>query len=84
MAEEKLIGKVTHYYGQPGVAIIALADVLKVGQTVRFKGASDDFTQNISQMQFEHKDIIEGKKGQEVGVKADQKVHENDEVYLVE
>lgn len=80
----KPIGKVTHFYGKPGVAIIDLKDSLKVGQTVHFKGAHDDFTQVVNQIQFEHQDIQEGKKGQSVGIKVDQKVHENDEVFIEE
>ncbi len=83
MAEEKLIGKVTHYYGKLGVAIIELSDSLKVGETIHFKGAHDDFTQEVTDLQFEHQAIPEGKTGQQVGVKVDQKVHENDQVFVV-
>ena len=83
MAEEQLLGKVTHYYGKPGVAIIKQDAALKAGQTVHFKGASDDFTQEVSELQFEHQSIPEAKAGQEVGVKVSQKVHEHDQVFLV-
>lgn len=83
MAEEKLIGKVIHYYGKLGVAIIELSEPLKVGQTVHFKGAHDDFTQEVSELQYEHQAIPEGKAGQQVGLKVTQKVHENDQVFLV-
>ncbi len=84
MAEEKLIGKVAHYYGKAGVAIIELAGGLKLGQSLHFKGATDDFTQIVNQMQYEHRDISEGKKGQQVGIKVEQKAHENDQVFVVE
>ena len=83
MAEEKLIGKITHYYGKLEVAIIELAEALKVGQTVHFKGAHDDFTQEVKELQYEHAAIAEGKPGQQVGIKVDQKVHENDQVFVV-
>lgn len=84
MAEEKLIGKVTHYYGKAGVAIVDLLEPLHVGQSVHFKGTHDDFTQAVNQLQFEHTDIQSGKKGQSVGIKVDQKIHENVQVFLVE
>lgn len=81
MAEEKPIGKVTHYYGGIGVAIIKFNREIKVGETIHFKGPHTDFTQKIDSMQYDHKDIESAKKGQEVGIKAEQKVRESDEVY---
>ena len=84
MAEEKLVGKVSHFYGKAGVAILDLSAPLEVGQTIHFKGAKDDFTQTASQLQYEHQDIQAGKKGQQIGVKVEQKVHENDQVFVVE
>jgi putative protease len=81
MAEEKPIGKVTHYYGGIGVAIIKFNREIKVGETIHFKGPHTDFSQKIDSMQYDHKDIESAKKGQEVGIKAEQKVRESDEVY---
>ncbi len=83
MAEEKLVGKITHYYDKLGVAIIDLTAPLKLNQTVHIKGAHTDFTQPVSQLQFEHQDIPEGKAGQQVGIKVEQKIRENDEVFVV-
>jgi hypothetical protein len=82
MAEETLVGKISHYYNKLNVAIIDLAAPLNVGQTVHIKGAHDDFTQVIGEMQFELHSIESGKKGQSVGIKVSQKVHENDQVFL--
>lgn len=81
MSEEKPIGEVTHYYGGIGVAIVKFKKDFSVGETIRFKGAHVDFTQTVSSMQYDHKDIKTAKKGQEIGIKVDQKVHENDEVF---
>lgn len=83
MAEEKLVGKITHYYGKLGVAIIELADSLSVGQTVHIKGAHDDLTQEVKQLQLEFKDVQTATAGVSVGLKVDQKVHENDQVFVV-
>ncbi|MBI2182725.1 MAG: U32 family peptidase, partial [Deltaproteobacteria bacterium] len=45
-AEEKLIGRITHYYSHLGVGIIELTEGdLKVGDVIRVKGSHTDFTQ---------------------------------------
>lgn len=76
----KVIGTVTHFYGDLEVAIIKFKTPVKVGEEVHFKGATTDFTQKIKSMQFDHKDIKSAKKGQEVGIKVSDKVREGDEV----
>lgn len=81
--EEKLIGKITHYFDKINVAIIKLSAPLKAGDQIRLKGNGIDFTQTVSSMQINHESIEAAKKGDEVGLKVDQKIRENDEVYLV-
>jgi len=46
MEEGKLIGKVTHYFGKIGVAVIQLEDTLKVGDTIRIVGRTNRFHSN--------------------------------------
>lgn len=81
--EEKLIGKITHYYGKIGVGIIELSAPLKVGDEIHIKGHTTDFNQKIESMQIEHQNIERAKKGDVIGVKLTEMVHEGDEVYLV-
>lgn len=84
--EEKLgqeIGKVTHYFTNISVAVIKLDKSLKVGETIRIKGATSDFTQPVDSMQIEHDKIEEAKKGQSVGLKVAEHVREHDIVYKV-
>jgi len=81
--EEKLIGKITHYFDKISVAIVELSGVLKVGDRVHIKGNSTDFEQDISSIQIEHEDMKKAKKGDAIGVKVDEKVREGDEVYLI-
>jgi translation elongation factor EF-1alpha len=78
----KVIGVVTHYFGHIEVAIVKLKDVLKPGQKVKFLGHTTDFEQDVKEMQFDHKDIASGKKGQEVGIKVKGQVREGDKVLL--
>jgi putative protease len=79
--EEKPIGEVKHYYGGIGVAVIKFNKAVKVGDRIRIKGATSDFEETLSSMQYEHKAIQSAKKGQEVGVKVSEKVREGDKVY---
>jgi len=79
--EGKLIGKVTHYFGNIGVAVLELTDTLKVGDTIRIVGGTTDFTQTVDSMEIEHKKVEEAKAGDSIGLKVSQKVREGYKVY---
>jgi len=79
--EGKLIGKVTHYFGNIGVAVLELTDTLKVGDTIRIVGGTTDFTQTVDSMEIEHKKVEEAKKGDSIGLKVSQKIREGYKVY---
>jgi translation elongation factor EF-1alpha len=88
MAEEtpqegELIGQITHYFGNIGVAVIELVGTLKVGDNIRIIGGETDFNQAVESMQYDHQEILEAKKGQSVGMKVKEKVHEGYKVYKV-
>lgn len=80
--EEKLIGKISHYYDNIGVGIIELKGVLKNGDTIHIKGKATDFEETVDSMQIEHEQVDKAKKGDVIGIKVKQKVKEGDEVYL--
>ena len=80
----KKIGKITHYYGNIGVAIIELSGKLSIGDRVKFSHGGHEFEQTIESMQMEHKDIDSAKKGDVIGIKVDEKVSDGVEVSLVE
>jgi len=71
---EKEVGKITHYYDKIGVAIVELASKLDVGDTVKIKRGDEEFEQEISSMQIEHKEVKSAKKGDVVGIKVSQKI----------
>ena len=81
MPAGKPIGEVTHYFGGIGVAIVRFSKPVAIGAKLRFKGATSDFTETVRSMQYNHEDITEAKKGQEVGIKVEEKVREGDKVY---
>ncbi len=80
----KEIGKVTHYYGKIGVAIIELSAALKVGDKIKVQDKHGEFEQAVDSIQVEHEAVGEAKVGDVVGVKVAQKVDPGAAVYLVE
>jgi putative protease len=82
MADKK-IGTITHFFDKIGVGIFKLTGNLKVGDKVRIQGGTTNFEQEISEIQLEHKSIPEAKKGQEVGVKVNEKVREGDDIFIL-
>ena len=80
--EGKLIGTITHYFSNIGVAVIDLKDKLVVGDEVRIIGGEDtDFNQTIDSMEMDHEKIKKAKKGDSIGTKVDKKVREGYKVY---
>jgi len=79
---EEEIGRITHYFSKIGVAVIEItAESLKVGETIRIKGHSSDFTQSVESLQLEHLSVPEVKKGVSAGIKVKEHVREGDKVY---
>ena len=82
--EGKLIGKITHYFSNIEVAVIELSAPLKVGYTIRVTGGQEtDFEQEVASMQIEHEQVKSAKKGDGIGIKVSQKVHEGYRVFKV-
>lgn len=75
------VGKVTHYYDKIGVAIIKTSKTIKSGEKLRFGDEEKGFEQVADSMQFDHKEISEAKKGQEVGIKVGEKVKQGTPVF---
>jgi translation initiation factor IF-2 len=83
MAEVEL-GKVTHYFSKIGVAAIEITqDTLAVGDTIRIKGHTSDFTQKVDSLQIDGQPVDEATVGQAVGIKVAEHAREHDTVYKV-
>lgn len=80
----KPIGKISHYYGKAGVAIVELQAELKVGDRVRIERGDNSFVQEVSSIQKEYQQMEKAEKGDSVGIKVDQKVKEGSLVLLLE
>ena len=77
------IGHVTHYFNKINVAVLSIKDELKVGDTIHILGHITDFTQKITSMQIEHKNVNSVKPGDDFAMKVIEPVRERDVVYKV-
>jgi U32 family peptidase len=83
MAEKK-VGFVSHYFNHIQVTAIEITEgELKVGDTIRFKGHTTDFTQVVDSMQIEHANVQIAKKGDSIGMKVKDHTRQHDEVFVV-
>lgn len=80
----KRVGNVTHYFDHINVAVLALTEGIRVGETLHFLGHSTDFKQQVTSLQIEHKAVETAKPGEDVAMKVDQRVHPNDAIFKIE
>lgn len=81
---EKPVGKVEHYYPKVQAAAVRLTKKVKLGDKVHIVGHGDDFKETVTSLQLDHEPIQEGQPGQAVGLWVKERVHEGDDVLLVE
>ena len=82
--DEQLIGVVSNYFGNISVAAFEITNgKLKIGDYIHLKGHITDFSIKVESIQSENNAIDLAKKGDDIGIKIDQKVRRGDKVYLV-
>ncbi len=79
---EERIGIIVNYFSKISVAAIQIeSNSLSVGDRIRIKGATTDFTQEIESMEIDRTPVNSASKGQDVGIKMKSRVRLNDTVY---
>ena len=81
--KENIIGVITHYFPHVRAAVIKLKAPLAVGDKIKIKGHTTDFTQVIASMQIDRVDITSAKPGQEIGLLVNSRVRQHDKVCKV-
>ena len=82
--KEQLIGIVSNYFINISVVAFEIIDgELKIGDSIHLKGYSTDFSIKVESMQSENNAIDLAKKGDDIGIKVNQKVRRGDKVYLI-
>lgn len=79
--KEDILGIVTHYFPKVRAAVIKLKAPLSIGDKVKIKGHTTDFTQSVISLQIDRVAINSAKKGQEIGLLVDSRVRQEDKVY---
>lgn len=79
--EGQVIGTITHYFPHVRAAVIKLKAPLSMGDTIKIKGHTTDFTQTVNSLQIDRVPINNAKKGQEIGLLVNSRVRQHDIVY---
>ncbi len=75
---EKVVGAITHYFPKVRAAVVNLKAPLAVGERVRIKGHTTDFTQDVSSLQIDHVTLKKAKKGDIIGLLVQSRVRRHD------
>ncbi len=77
---EELVGRITHYFSHIAVAAATLTGELKVGDRVRVKGHTTDFTGAIESLEIEHQRVDRAGAGDNVAFKVSEKARPGDQL----
>ena len=77
------IGHVTHFFNKINVAVLSIKDELKVGDTIHVLGHTTDFTQKVTSIQIEHKNVDSVRPGDDFAIKVIEPAREHDVVFKV-
>jgi len=77
------IGRITHFYSKPSVAVVELSAPLSKGEKIVIRGSTTNIEQVVDSIEIEHKQITSAQPGQSIGMKVVGRVRENDVVYRV-
>lgn len=80
---EQLVGEVTHYWSHLGVAGVHLTAPVDVGDTIHVHGHTTDFSQPLGSMELDHRRLVHGAPGMDVGVRVAEHAREHDQVFRV-
>ncbi|MDD5005806.1 MAG: hypothetical protein PHS93_04805 [Candidatus Omnitrophica bacterium] len=81
--KEELVGQAVHYFSKIKVVVLKMKGPLQIGDKIRIKGYTTDFTQPVTSMQIDHQPVQSVKKGQEMGILVKGKVRHKDKVYKI-
>lgn len=76
------VGVVIGYFVHVGAAVVEITrGELKVGDMIWVKGHTTDLKQTVDSIQVDHQAVTEAKRGQQVGLKVQDRVRRHDRVY---
>ena len=82
MPQEELVGTITQYNQQSGVAFISLSDMLIAGQNIHVKGPHDNFFQSVDNLQSAGHHVEVAYPGELVSFPVIQPVETKDQIFI--
>jgi len=83
MSEEQ-VAVIVKFFAKPSVAALEVTSgAIKIGDLLRYKGHTTDFTEEVTSMEIDNQSIEEAKVGDLIGLKVKERVRENDKVYKI-
>ena len=81
---EEQVAVIVKFFAKPSVAALEVTNGnIKIGDVLKYKGHTTDFTEEITSMEIDNQPAEEARVGDLVGVKVKERVRENDKVYKV-
>ncbi len=77
------IGHVTHYFDHLGVAVLALTDVVQVGDWLHILGHTTDFAQQVVTLEIDHAPVHQAGPDQDVALKVAHRVRPHDLLFHI-
>jgi translation initiation factor IF-2 len=78
------VAEIIKFFAKPSVAALLVTDgPLKVGDTIRVKGHTTDFTMVVDSMQINNQSVSEAKTGDDVGILVKERTRPGDIAYKV-
>ncbi len=82
LPKEILVGEVTHFFDKIQVCVIKVKSLVKISDTLRFASKAGDFIQRVDSMQINHQQVMQAKKGDEIGLKVIREEWPGDKVFM--
>jgi len=83
MAEEE-VGVIVTFFAKSSVAALKVTKgSIKKGDTLKYKGHTTDFTEDVKSMEIDNQPVDEATVGDVIGIKVEERVREKDIVYKV-
>jgi hypothetical protein len=76
--EGTLVGEITHYFPHVNAAVVKLKVPLSVGEMIKVKGHTTDFTQKVTSIQIDRTALPQAKPGDEIGLQVGSRVRRGD------
>ncbi len=77
----KPLGIVTGYFAHVSAAVLKLKGPLALGDAIWIKGHTTDLKQTVQSLQIDRTPITSAKRGQEIGIKINDRARRGDRVY---